>query len=258
MVQPLTQTPSSPPAALPAALNLAGRRVAVTGAANGIGRATAGVLSCLGAELLLVDFKPLAGVRQELEAQGARVSTLQADMTSDGFIAEFTSAGPFYALAHCAAIHIHDDWALADQRARFHRVMDMNVRVPLELGMAAIEQMASNGGGRIVMTGSAAGRNGGTSATTPPDYAASKGAVHTVVRWLSRRAVSRSVMVNAVAPGPVRTAMTAHSTINHAQLPAGRMAEPEEIAWAIAFLCSPAASYLSGAVIDVNGGAFVG
>ncbi|WP_084360435.1 SDR family NAD(P)-dependent oxidoreductase [Hydrogenophaga palleronii] len=89
-------------------------------------------------------------------------------------------------------------------------------------------------------------------------YAASKGAVHNIVRWLSRRAVGRGVMVNGVAPGPVRTAMTAQSTVNAEQLPTGRMAEPDEIAWTIAFLCTPAASYLSGAIVDVNGGALVG
>lgn len=245
--------------ALPGALSLAGRGVVVTGAAHGIGRATAGVLASLGAELLLVDLQPLDEIRQWVEAAGgARVRTLQADMTAEGFSAQLMAAGPLYALAHCAAIHDSSDWALTGGAARFHRTMDINARVPLELGMAAVEHMAGTGGGRIVMTGSTAGRNGGTSATAPPDYAASKGAVHNIVRWLSRRAVGRGVMVNGVAPGPVRTAMTARSTVNAAQLPTGRMAEPDEIAWAIAFLCTPAASYLSGAIVDVNGGAFVG
>ncbi len=243
---------------LPDALRLTGRTVVVTGAANGIGRATANVLASLGAELLLVDLLPLTDVRQALEAGGARVRTLQIDMTVEGFSARLMTEGPLYALAHCAAIHDSSDWALTGGATRFHRVMDINARVPLELGLAAVEHMAVMGGGRIVMTGSAAGRNGGTSDTAPPDYAASKGAVHNIVRWLSRRAVGRGVMVNGVAPGPVRTAMTAHSTVNAASLPTGRMAESEEIAWAIAFLCTPAASYLSGAIVDVNGGAFVG
>lgn len=255
--------PSQQPgtSALPAALSLRGRTVVVTGAANGIGRATAAALAGLGADLLLVDLQPLGAVKEALDAAAAdcsRVRTLQADMTAGDFIAQLTGSGPFYALAHCAAVHYSDDWSLADRPAQFHKVMDMNVRVPLELGVAALEHMVSTGGGRIVLTGSAAGRSGGTSANAPPDYAASKGAVHTVVRWLSRRAVGRGVMVNGVAPGPVRTAMTVHSTINLAQLPTGRMAEPEEIAWAIAFLCSPAASYVSGAILDVNGGSFVG
>ena len=86
-----------------------------------------------------------------------------------------------------------------------------------------IEHMASRGGGSIVMIGSVAGRTGGTSLSTPIDYAASKGALHVVVRWLSRNAVGRGVLVNGVAPGPVKTAMTAGSTIVPGNLPRGRM-----------------------------------
>ena len=135
--------------------------------------------------------------------------------------------------------------------------MDVNVRVPLQLGWAAMEHMAAHGGGNIVLTGSVAGKTGGTSVSTPPDYAASKGAVHALVKWLSRNAVGRGVLVNAVAPGPVESPMTRGFTLGP-QLPMGRIGRPDELAWPIAFLCTQAASYLSGAILDVNGGAFVG
>jgi 3-oxoacyl-[acyl-carrier protein] reductase len=135
--------------------------------------------------------------------------------------------------------------------------MDINVRVPLTLAAAAIDHMAQHGGGSIVLVGSVAGRTGGTSVNTPPDYSASKGAVHALVKWLSRQAIGRGVLVNGVAPGPVQTPMTTGFT-SGAQLPLGRMGRPEELAWPIAFLCTPAASYFSGAILDVNGGAFVG
>ena len=102
-----------------------------------------------------------------------------------------------------------------------------------------------------------AGETGGTSPTTPPDYVASKGAVHALVKGLSRNAVGRGVPVNAMAPGPVETAMTRGFNPGPT-LPMGRIGRPEELAWPIAFLCTPAASYLSGAILDVNGGAFVG
>ena len=115
----------------------------------------------------------------------------------------------------------------------------------------------AQGGGNIVLVGSVAGRTGGTSVSTPPDYSASKGAVHALVKWLSRNAVSQGVLVNAVAPGPVETPMTRGFTMAP-QLPMQRMGRPEELAWPIAFLCTAAASYFSGAVLDVNGGAFVG
>jgi len=243
---------------LPSALDLRGRRAVVTGAASGIGRATATVLAQLGADLLLTDRAPLADICAEIERTGATCTCAQGDLTSDAFIATLLGGGRVHALAHCAAILDSRNWREdPDWHQRFHRVMDVNVRVPLNLTAAAIDHMAGHGGGSIVLVGSVAGRTGGTSNFTPPDYAASKGAVHALVKWLSRQAIGRGVLVNGVAPGPVQTPMTTGFT-SGAQLPLGRMGRPEELAWPIAFLCTPAASYFSGAILDVNGGAFVG
>jgi 3-oxoacyl-[acyl-carrier protein] reductase len=243
---------------LPSELDLRGRRVLVTGAASGIGRATAAVVARFGAELLLADRAPLAEARAEIEGIGATCTTAEGDLTSDTFVAALFAGGRVHAVAHCAAILEGRDWREdPNWHQRFHRVMDINVRVPLTLTAAAIDHMAEHGGGSIVLVGSVAGRTGGTSNFTPPDYAASKGAVHALVKWLSRQAIGRGVLVNGVAPGPVQTPMTTGFT-SGAQLPLGRMGRPEELAWPIAFLCTPAASYFSGAILDVNGGAFVG
>ena len=188
---------------IPAGISMEGKRVLVTGAASGIGKATAMVLADLDGERL-------------------------------------------HAMAHCAGILMgrpwHEDAGWYD---RFHRMMDVNVRVPLEIAHAATEHMAAHGGGHIVLVGSVAGKTGGTSLSTPPDYSASKGAVHALVKWMSRNAVGRGVMVNAVAPGPVQTAMTRNSNMGPT-LPLGRMGYAEELAWPIAFLCSAGASYMSG------------
>lgn len=243
---------------LPAALSLQGRRVLVTGAASGIGKATAHVLTQLGADLVITDRAPMDDVRDDIRSCGGACEAVQGDLTDDAFIAAFFAGGRVHAVAHCAGVLVGRPWT--EDRAwheRFHRVMDINVRVPLQLAAAAIDHMAGHGGGRVVLVGSVAGKTGGTSVTTPPDYAASKGGVHTLVKWLSRQAVGRGVLVNAVAPGPVETPMT-HGFNAGAALPMGRMGRPEELAWPIAFLCSDAASYLSGAILDVNGGAFVG
>jgi 3-oxoacyl-[acyl-carrier protein] reductase len=250
----MSQT-SSP---LPTALNLHGRRALITGAASGIGQATAMVLAQLGAELLLTDRAPLAATRAEVERTGAVCATAEGDLTSDSFIAELLADGRIHAVAHCAGILEGRPWREdRNWHERFHRVMDINVRVPLTLAAAAIDHMAEHGGGSIVLVGSVAGRTGGTSVNTPPDYSASKGAVHALVKWLSRQAIGRGVLVNGVAPGPVQTAMTTGFTLA-TQLPLGRMGRAEELAWPIAFLCTPAASHFSGAILDVNGGAFVG
>ncbi|MBV9250486.1 MAG: SDR family oxidoreductase [Acetobacteraceae bacterium] len=244
--------------ALPTPLNLRGRRVLITGAASGIGRATALVMAQLGADLLLNDRAPLADTRTEVERGGGKCTAAEGDLTSDSFIASLFADSQVHALAHCAAVLDSRNWR-EDQNwhERFHRVMDVNVRVPLNLTTAAIDHMAERGGGSIVLVGSVAGRTGGTSNFTPPDYAASKGAVHALVKWLSRQAIGRGVLVNGVAPGPVQTPMTTGFTAGR-QLPLGRLGRPEELAWPIAFLCTPAASYFSGAILDVNGGAFVG
>ncbi len=244
--------------ALPAALSMQGKRVLVTGAATGIGGATAVVLAQLGAVLVMVDRSPMDATREAVEAAGGACTVMQGDLADDAFIAAFFTGERVHAVAHCAGILEGRPWNEDTAwHERFHKVMDINVRVPLQLAAAAIEHMAGHGGGNIALVGSVAGKTGGTLITTPPDYAASKGAVHTLVKWLSRNAVGRGVLVNAVAPGPVATAMTRGSNVGPT-LPMGRMGTPEELAWPIAFLCTPAASYLSGAILDVNGGAFVG
>ncbi len=241
---------------LPASLSLHDKRV--LGAAAGIGQATALVLAQLGATLVIADRAPMQQTHDELQAAGATCSLAQGDLADDAFIGGFFAGERINAVAHCAGILDPRPWT--EDKAwheRFHQVMDVNVRVPLQLAAAAIDHMAARGGGNIVLVGSVAGKTGGTSLTTPPDYAASKGAVHALVKWLSRNAVGRGVLVNAVAPGPVQTAMTRGFALGPT-LPMGRIGRAEELAWPIAFLCTAAASYLSGAILDVNGGAFVG
>jgi 3-oxoacyl-[acyl-carrier protein] reductase len=189
---------------------------------------------------------------------GGSCTPVLGDLADDAVIASFFAGQRIHAVAHCAGILAWQPWHEdKDWHNRFHKVMDVNVRVPLQLGWAAIEHMALHGGGHVVLVGSVAGKTGGTSLTTPPDYSASKGAVHALVKWLSRNAVGRGVLVNAVAPGPVETAMTRGFNLGPT-LPMGRIGRPEELAWPIAFLCTAASSYLSGAILDVNGGAFVG
>lgn len=255
----MAKTPDATARPLPQRLSLQGRRIVVTGAASGIGRATARAVAELGASVLLTDVAPLAEVAAELKALGTEVEMLELDLTGDGAIERLIATGPIDGLAHCAGILRRTPYQSdPSRRERFDRVIDVNLRLPLDLGLAVSEHMAARGGGQIVLIGSVAGRTGGTALSTPVDYAASKGALHTVVRWLSRQMVGKGVLVNAVAPGPVATAMTAGSAVDPKVLPRGRMGEPAEIGWLIAMLLTPATSYVSGAVLDVNGGSYVG
>lgn len=241
-------------------LDLRGKRVLVTGAASGIGQATARILARLGADLVLTDVAPLAETQKQIEALGLRSTPIQGDLTDDEFLKDLVERARPFSFAHCAAVFSRDTWRPElSAKARFDLLMQVNVRAPMILASACIESMAERGGGFIVLVGSAAGRNGGgIGGGTPIDYAASKGAVHTLVRSLSRRGVGRNVLVNGVAPGPVETPLARGLDFPPESLPLGRIGQPEELAWPIAFLCSPAASFISGAVLDVNGGAFVG
>jgi 3-oxoacyl-[acyl-carrier protein] reductase len=245
--------------ALPQPLSLVGRHVLVTGVASGIGRATALTLARLGADLRLTDRAPTQTTRAAAEALGSTCTAVEGDLTNDAFLASLVDVERLDAVVHCAGYYPGTPWSEEKARAeRFRLSMEVNVRVPMTLATLCIEKMAPNGGGSIVLLGSVAGRNGGTSTATQPDYAISKGALHTLVRWLSRQAIGKGIHVNAVAPGPVDTPMAANIAFDLKALPMGRLGSPEEIAWLNAFLCTPAASYLSGAIIDANGGTFVG
>ena len=248
--------------ALPQALSLVGRRVLVTGAASGIGRATAYCLAQLGADLVLSDRDPLDAVGRELEALGAVPAVSQGDLRDDACLQRLVESGPYYAFASVAGV-FRGPAGNAPTEA-FDHVMHVNVRAPLMLASAVLDHMNPEVGGRIVLVGSSAGRTAGGRIGTPDEYAtyaASKGAVHTLVKALAHRAAMRNVLINGVAPGVVLTplldAVAPELNVRRSVSPLGRNAVSDEVAWPIALLCSPAASFISGAILDVNGGAFI-
>ena len=130
----------------------------------------------------------------------------------------------------------------------------MNLKGAIDFARAACVAMAGHGG-RIVLVSSLAGVNGGLIAS--PHYVASKGGLNAFVKWLARRYGPEGVLVNAVAPASVRTPMMRGQEVDLSRIPLGRMAEPEEVAGPILFLCSPAASYVTGVVLNVNGGVWI-
>lgn len=259
MNEPVHQSRRSGSPPLPSVLNLVGHHVIVTGAASGIGRASALALAQLGADLRLVDRSPMDGVRAETEELGSKCSIARGDLTDPGFLKEVIAVDRLNALVHCAGYAPPRSWKEeSNWSERFHATMDINAHVPMLLAFACFEKMAAAGGGRIVLMGSLAARTGGSSPDVQPDYAMSKGALHTLIRWLSRQTVGKGVLVNGVSPGPVSTPLAANVSFDLASFPMGRLGDPAEIGWISAFLCTPAASYISGSIIDANGGLFVG
>ena len=237
--------------------DLSGQRILVTGAAAGIGAATAKVCASLGAELVLVDIADSGRVADGIARTGGVATVCRADVSSRAEAERIAGdVGALDALVLNAAIcPWGEDWTAPDWDASFERVLAVNVLGPIHFIRAFLPGMMERNYGRIVAVGSLAGRNGGLIAG--PHYVASKGGVHALVKWLARQAGPHGVLVNGVAPASVATSLMADQPVDLARIPLGRMAQTDEVAWPIAFLCSAAASYISGAVIDVNGGVYM-
>jgi NAD(P)-dependent dehydrogenase (short-subunit alcohol dehydrogenase family) len=162
------------------------------------------------------------------------------------------ATGPVDALVLAAGICPWDDWQAPAWDEVCDEVLAVNLHGPIHFARAYLPDMTARRHGRMVLVGSVAGRIGGLIASA--HYVASKGGLHTLVKWLAKRGAAHGVLVNGIAPGPIDTEMTRGQTIDLSRIPLGRMGVADEIAWPIAFLCSPAAGYITGTVLDVNGG----
>lgn len=235
------------------AFDLTGSRILIAGAASGIGAASARSAAIMGATVVLADIAECTETAETVRAAGGTAEVARCDIANraavEALIAEHL---PLDALVASAAISPWDDWNDELWDETFARVIAVNLLGPIHLCRAILPEMAARGGGRIVLVGSLAGRSGGLIAS--PHYVAAKGGLHAFVRWLARRGAAGRVTVNAVAPASVRTPMMQGQAVDLSRIPLGRMAEPEEVGWPITFLCSPAASFITGVVLDVNGG----
>jgi 3-oxoacyl-[acyl-carrier protein] reductase len=241
----------------------------VTGAASGIGLATSTRLARAGHRVLMVDRAD--AVLQAVQAlndevPGANAAAWVADVGSAAGVTELVAC-----LSDERVDMLVNNAGISRGRAGFdveattpqewERVIAVNLSAPFLLCQALVPGMRRRGWGRIVNIASRAGRTGVITGGLP--YAASKAGLIGMTRALALQCAPQAITANCIAPGWVQTPLTERTPAEAAAqalktIPLGRVGRPEEIAGVVAFLCSDDAAYITGAVIDANGGSFMG
>ncbi len=247
-------------------LNFSGKVALITGGGRGIGRAIGEVLAGQGADLILADrsMDYTEQTAQEIAAAtGRKVVALPVD------VSDFKSANEMVekALAAFGRIDIlvnnagitRDKLVMRMDEADWDAVIDVNLKGAFNCAKAVIRSMMKQRSGRIINISSVSGQAGQIGQA---NYSASKAGLIGLTKALARELASRTVTVNAVAPGFVPTTLTNDlpEELKDQMMkitPLGRMAKPEEIAYAVAFLASDEAAYITGQVLAVDGGMFM-
>lgn len=237
------------------------RRLAITGAANGIGRATALRFAAEGAVLALLDIEaePLAAAAEACRAQGATVATHVLDLTDEAAVTEaFGRIGELDALfnnvGQSARERAREFWQSDPATWRF--VLNVSLMTTMLVSRQVVPGMRARGAGRIVNMSTESAFYGDVGMV---DYAAAKMGVIGFTRSLARELAPFRVNVNAVAPGAIRT--RAHDRLPREvidkvrrSVPMGFVAEPEDVAGVVAFLMSDDARYITGQTLLIDGG----
>jgi 3-oxoacyl-[acyl-carrier protein] reductase len=247
-------------------VDLSGRVALITGASSGIGAATAELFGELGAKVALSYNQNADGaeaVRSRLEQGGSQVIAVKTDVRKTdeirALVAETESKlGRIDILVNNAGSLVRRSKALEMSEELWDEVLNLNLKSAMFCSKQVAPSMAERKTGTIINIVSIAGRNGGGPGASA--YATAKGGLITLTKGLAKELAPHGVRVNAVSPGVIDTPF--HEVFSTPEMirnfvsgiPMGRVGTSAEVAAVIAFLASPAASYVTGETIEVNGG----
>ena len=248
------------------AMRLSGKVALVTGSARGIGRAIAEAFCADGADVVVNDVGGDAPARETLaalEGAGGRGMVEMFDVSDPaqveaGVKSILEARGRIDILVNNAGI-TRDNLLLRMSEEEFDAVLRVNLKGTWLLTKAVTRHMMKQRSGRVINISSVVGMMGNAGQS---NYAAAKAGIIGFTKATARELAPRNITVNAIAPGFIRTAMTAGlpEAVQKAflgQIPLGRFAEPEEVAELALFLASDAAAYITGQVIGINGGLYM-
>jgi len=243
---------------------LAGKLALVTGAGRGNGAAIARGLAASGARVVITDIDAATARATADTIHGAWPYSL--DVTDDEACQKLashigTAIGPLDILVNNAGIFLRGNLAAPDGRARWEETLKVNVQGPFNVTMAFVDQLKRTRGAIV----NVASINSFMAPAGSGAYPVSKGALAQFTRALATELAPDGVRVNAIAPGIINTAMTEVTRADSQRLssflnrvPMKRVGEPEELIGPVVFLCSDAASYVTGVVLPVDGGFLAG
>ena len=247
-------------------MNISGRVALVTGASQGIGRSCALKLASIGATVALAARNPekLNELVREINGAGGTAAAFPVDVSDEAQIksacqAAITQFGKIDILVNNAGI-TRDQLVIRMKRSDWDAVLSTNLTSAYLCIQQVIGSMLKQRWGRIINIASVFGQMGQAGQA---NYAASKAGLIGLTMAIAREVGSRTITCNAVAPGLIETAMTAglgdefkQNAVK--QIPLGRVGSPDDVANAVAYLASEEASYITGHVLNVNGGLLMG